>query len=67
MKSGKTAKSTKLGKQEIKAGIHIDPRLSKEVPWRKLNRDVLKEVGITGRPVMVTEYGKRLVYIVPIA
>ncbi len=68
MKPSKTVKKTKLSKAQIKRGIFIN-RIQRveEVAYRKLNLDVLKKVAFARKPVIVTDYGKQLALILPLA
>ena len=44
----------------------VSPKNSKEVPWRKLTLDTLNKVRFGRESVIVTNYGKQLVAILPL-
>jgi hypothetical protein len=67
-KNGKTVQKTKLTKKEIKAGIFVSKSMnSKEIPWRKLNLDVMNEVQFGRKSFVVTNYGKAIGIILPLS
>jgi hypothetical protein len=68
MKNDKKLKKTKLTKKQVKAGIFVSKPLgSREVPWRKLNLEVMHEVQLARRSIVVTNYGKPMAIILPLA
>jgi len=63
-----TNKSITLSGPSAKEGVKIAHSLRvSEIPYRKLNMDTFQEVRFARKPVIVTEYGKRLAIILPLA
>ena len=68
MKNTTIVKKTKLTKQQIKAGIFVHKALKvTEVPWRKLNFDVMNEVQFGRKAFVIMNYGKPMGIILPIS
>jgi len=61
-------KAIRLKKSQIKHGIHISPSLDlEEIARRKVKSDAFKKVQYGRNAIIVTEYGKRLAIILPLA
>jgi hypothetical protein len=65
------AKSTKpitLNAPRAREGVKIAHSLHvSEIPYRKLNMDTFHEVRFARKPIIITDYGKRLAIILPLA
>lgn len=66
VKKHKSRKKVKLNKSQVRSGVSVSDSTIGEVPLRKLNLDVLKEVQFARVPYIVTQQGKQLAILLPL-